>query len=154
MAGHRNEQPVHVRKLLDTSSTASRALFDHLETLLQLRSSLPGYLETPLREHCNVANYRGGILTLRADSAVWATRLRYSIPEILESIRKNPMPVNVRSIRVLVSPEQTSESSGTVPRPVLSQSTASLMQRIAESIDDAEISASIRRLCQNSSLKP
>lgn len=153
MSSNRNKQPVPLKALILKESSSGNPLFKHLDSLRELQSCLQQHIDSELLQHICIANYRNEILTLNAKSANWATRLRYSIPKILESIRANPLPVRVKSIRVIVAPEQSSGSRQSKRIPFLSQNTAKVMEQIADSIYDAELSASIRRLCRNSSVK-
>ncbi|MDX1519819.1 MAG: DUF721 domain-containing protein [Gammaproteobacteria bacterium] len=154
MSGSRRKKPVPVTSLLDGDLPHAGAIFSHLELLQVLQNQLSRHLDPELAKHCHIANYRNGILTLSTESANWATRIRYSVPEILSSMDKNPLPVTVKSIRVVVVPEHSSPFPGNTERkPFLSQESARLMTQMADSINDAELSASIRRLCRHSSLK-
>ncbi|MCG8324465.1 MAG: DciA family protein [Thiotrichales bacterium] len=153
MLENRRKQPVPLKSLLNKTTASRPSLFRQLESLLQLQRQLQQHIDPGLVSHCSVANYRNGILTLHTRTAHWATKLRYSVPGILNSIRNNPLPVNVKSIRIIVSPETTAGSVTRKRRPRLSKHTAKVIEQIADSISDADLSASIRRLCRNSSLK-
>lgn len=153
MSGYRNKQPVHVKELLNNDVSSAQSVFSHIESLQLLESCLEQFLDTELFQHCRVANFRNETLTLNTSSASWATRIRYSVPDILNAIGNNQFPVNVKSIRVIVVPEQSFNSSPWTERPELSQETADILIKIAESIDDESLSNCIKRLCRHSSVK-
>jgi hypothetical protein len=68
-------------KILELEISAQKAL------LAELRRLLPG----ELADHCVAAQQRGPQLVLHVDSPVWATRLRFLAPGLLELLRpENP----------------------------------------------------------------
>ncbi len=44
-------------------------------------------IDETLAQHTQVANYREGCLVIEVSSPVWATRLRYGIPDLLQKLR-------------------------------------------------------------------
>lgn len=56
--------------------------------------------------HTQVADFRDGVLTIRADSPVWATQLTYLIPQLTATIRERLDGLDVREIRVAGPPRQ------------------------------------------------
>ena len=50
--------------------------------LEELNSKLLGYLPQVLQEHCHVGSFNRGCLVIVVSDSVWASQLRYSIPEL------------------------------------------------------------------------
>ena len=93
-----------ISELLESSDKLSR-LCNHIEQLGKLQIKLHDYLEAPLNEHVIIADYRQKTLVFHADSAAWATKLRYRTPEILK-LFKNDLP-GLRTIRIKNPPVET-----------------------------------------------
>lgn len=56
-----------------------------------------------LAPHCNVSSFNKGCLVLSTSDAVWATQIRYAIPELRDKLRKAGM-YQLSSIKVNIEP--------------------------------------------------
>ena len=108
-------------------------LCDHIEQLGKLQTKLHDYLEPPLNEHVIIADYRQKTLVFHADSAAWATKLRYRTPEIL-GLFKDDLP-GIRTIRIKNPPvekrAQTARRAATA-----SSDTVDTIREVADRIED------------------
>ena len=50
--------------------------------------------------HSTVAGFTDGVLTIRAESAVWATQLTYMLPQLTSTIRDRLKGLDIGEIRV------------------------------------------------------
>jgi predicted nucleic acid-binding Zn ribbon protein len=57
-----------------------------------------------LAERCEPVRLAGGVLVVRAESQVWATQLRYLLPQLRANVEAVLGPGTVRSVRVVVGP--------------------------------------------------
>lgn len=57
-----------------------------------------------LAAHCEPVRLAGGILVLRVESQIWATQLRYCVPEITESVRTRLGIDEIRDVRIVIGP--------------------------------------------------
>jgi len=154
MSTTRNKEPQLLGTLISKQSTSSGdPVLLHIESLRRLQQVLQEHIEPALMQHCRIANCKNGSLTLATSTAAWASRLRYTVPEILDSLRDKPASLPIKSIRVIVTPEQSTRNEQPSQEPCMSLATAEVLQQIADSIDDSELSASIKRLCRHSSMK-
>ena len=71
--------------------------------LEELNSKLIGYLPPSLQEHCHVGSFNGGCLVIVANNPVWASQLRYSVPELRDKLRKEAGIYQLTSIKVTVA---------------------------------------------------
>ncbi len=142
-----------VKQLLDGSVFPDDATFKKLRLLQRLQASISFHIDPEMLKHIQVTNYHNQTISLHTDSAALATRLRYSVPDILASIQRTPFPVPVKSIRVLVNPSSTSKTDKPANHFTMSESTSTYLQQVADTIDDAEIKGRLRRLSLNSSVK-
>ena len=84
-------------KILELEISAQKAL------LAEIRRLLPG----DLADHCVAAQLRGRQLVLHADAAVWATRLRFLAPQLLDLLRpEHPSLGEVRVKLLIPRPER------------------------------------------------
>jgi predicted nucleic acid-binding Zn ribbon protein len=57
-----------------------------------------------LAAHCEPVRLAGGILVLRVESQIWATQLRYCIPDIRANIEAHLGIANIRDVRIVIGP--------------------------------------------------
>ena len=103
------------------------------------------------RPHCVRAALRGGTLTLTLDSALWATRLRYRIPELLAAFA----PAGVTALKTRIEPPGQGPL-GPARRPWsaapqgirLSPGVANHLRAAAHEISDPGIAEALRRLAR------
>lgn len=55
-----------------------------------------------LSPYCRVKSFTNNILTLSASSPIWGHSLRFKVPELLETLRKNPNFYSLKSIQTKV----------------------------------------------------
>ena len=116
--------------------------------LARLQEVLRGGLKGPAREHLLVADYTETSLVLLADSAAWAARLRFQVPELLELARTSGGLPRLQTIRVRAT-ASIPESAARSRRPQLSAAAAEALRRTAGSISDAELRESLLRLSRS-----
>jgi len=71
--------------------------------LTQLNRLFKSLLEPTLAQHCNLAKLEKDQLTVIVDNAAWATKFRFSIPDILKNLRIQPEFKMVKTIRFMVA---------------------------------------------------
>ena len=118
-------------------------LCNHIEQLGKLQIKLHDYLEPPLNEHVIIADYRQKTLVFHADSAAWATKLRYRTPEILKLFR-NDLP-GIRTIRIKNPPVETREQA-TRQAARASSDTVDTIREVAGRIDDPPLRSALLRI--------
>jgi hypothetical protein len=103
-------------------------------------------IEPPLRHHCRVANLRDGNLILITDSPVWATRLRYLLPGLLDNLRQTATWVRIHciDIKVRLAPDRHEETPRR--RPVLSVQAVALLRDVAGKCEDESLTAAFLRI--------
>ena len=116
---------------------------DHIEQLGKLQTKLHGYLEPPLNEHVIIADYKQKTLVFHADSAAWATKLRYRTPEIL-GLFKDDLP-GIRTIRIKNPPVETRVQT-TRRAAGASAETVDGIRQVADRITDPPLRAVLLRI--------
>lgn len=128
-------------------------LLARAETLAQYDQNLRAYLPDPLDQHCMLANVRGSIAILAADSAGWASRLRYLAPALLP--RLIGMGLAISRIDVVVMPPAM--TAPPAPRPMIpapSPAAASTLIALADRTGDMQLAAALRRLASRAKMHP
>ena len=71
--------------------------------LEELNSKIYSYLPEALREQCHVGSFNNSCLTLVTSDPVWATQLRYALPELRDKLRSEAGIHQLASIKITVS---------------------------------------------------
>lgn len=82
--------------VLEEAGNRYRALFP-------LNAAWQRAIDPPLRQHARPADLRDGVLTVHAESPVWANMLRNSEQSIAASLRESGLD-SVQSLRIRISP--------------------------------------------------
>lgn len=59
-------------------------------------------LDSNLIKYCHFANYKNSVLTVTVKNTSWATKLRYSIPDIVKTLKVQPEFKDISTIRYVV----------------------------------------------------
>ena len=102
-------------------------------------------------EHCFVANFENGKLVLQVKNTAWATRLRYAIPEILETLASYPEFLTLQSIRYHISYSPINKEEATISRKSCKEAKR-LLETAAKNIENPILKAALMRLALNSNL--
>lgn len=108
--------PKHIHNLLSPGSGQLGSIINQIRLLQQLSSTVAALLPAPLGEHCYVAAVMDGRLILHADSAAWATRIRYLGPKLTASLKHQHGCQWLRDIHVKVRPAAASPGRD-IPAP-------------------------------------
>lgn len=95
-----------VKQLFGRRESPLSGLVQHAKLLQAIDAVIQTQLSDELRPHCRVANYRKGVLVLELDSGIWATHLRYRLPELREKLRQQNCIPQLRSINYYVGDQQ------------------------------------------------
>lgn len=120
-------------KFLELEISAQKALLENVRRLLP----------KDLANHCVAAQKRDQQLILHADSPVWATRLRYNTPQLLDLMK--PSHPTLRQVKVkLVLPQSVSRR--TLPGPHHSDFAAAIIHDSAEDTKHPQLREALERL--------
>jgi hypothetical protein len=108
--------------------------------LARARAALPG----EIAPHCVGATLDGPALRLLADSAGWATRLRYLGPDLIRRLRAEGIAVASVEVRVLPTDGATKPLRRRAAAP--SEDAAACLEHTAEGVDDPALRAALQRL--------
>lgn len=142
-----------IRDLLTNSETPLGKLIAQANAIDHLNQTFQKILDPTLIPHCRIGTYENGILLLIAESAAYATRLRYHTPIILSTLRNFSQWAGIRSIQIKIrtptpgkSPSTTLNNSATT----LSDDAVSNIKELVDSLKKAPgneaLIASLERL--------
>ena len=132
------------------NQTSLRGILRHSAQLKNGESILKQHLPIPLQRHCQLANYRENILFLHADSAAWATKLRYYVPKLTESLKKTFYFKNLKKVTINTRPNDNHGPAypHKPHRFTISKDTAKLINNLADSVTNDELANSLKRLAR------
>ncbi len=142
----RKSKSAHIRDLINEPGSQLNTLLKHADTLSALQATVSKKLLPELREHCLVSNVQRDTLTLSTAHANWATKIRYTIPDILKALHSVPETSDIKTIRVIVIPDSVNEDKPGKNKLTLSRNTAEIINDMASTMSDPEISACLKRL--------
>ena len=96
-----------------------------------------------------VANYNHLTLHLHADSAAWATKLRFKTPAILEIARNHCMLSDLQNIRIKVAPPAQVKPATTAKPHRLSAKSKQLLNEAGRAIADPKLRHALMHLARN-----
>ncbi|MDP3706335.1 MAG: DUF721 domain-containing protein [Legionellaceae bacterium] len=85
----------------------------HAIKLEEVSAILLSYLPDNLKDHCRVGSFRNGCLTLVTHDPVWASQIRYTLPELRDTLRSEAKLYQLASIKITI--DVTQPSSRVVP---------------------------------------
>ena len=133
----------HLERLLDFQRIA---LLDILQQQQQLLTRVTGLLPAPLDERCIGAQSTNNRLILHTDSPLWANRLRFQAPALLEVLRQQGLHFSSCQVRVLPPLRRPETRRGAR----LSTAAARQLDLIADDIGNADLSQALHRLARRS----
>ena len=87
------------------NSFLNQKLIDICQQAVQLEdlnSKIKAFLDEDLKDHCSVGSFNNGCLLMVVDNAVWASQLRYVLPELRDKLRKDAGIYQLSSIKISI----------------------------------------------------
>jgi hypothetical protein len=144
--------PARAPAVLLREARPLKAIFNHAQRLAHLQRLLESQLQPAAREHCHVASWREGTLTLVVTDGHWATRLRYQQKRLQRQLSAFKEFGNITRLQLRVQPAMIHRG---VPGPIrdLSSSAAETIHATAEGIRDPNLRAALERLAAHAKPK-
>lgn len=129
-----------------------KAILGHAQRLEHLQRLLESQLQPAAREHCRVAKWREGELSLVVSDGHWATRLRYQQKRLQRQLQLFEEFANLTRIKFSVRPPIVQHR--VVGHSMdLSSSAAETIQSTADGISDPGLRAALERLAAHAKSK-
>jgi len=123
-------------QLLSNDPRLSKML-DKAHGLSKLSNLFANLLSSDLRNHCQLAKIENDELTVMVDGSIWASKLRYAIPDILKDLRTQPEFKSIKKIIYRVSASQSAVSlleKTKTSKPEFSKENAALLKQLKEKL--------------------
>lgn len=121
-----------------------------VQQLTKLNQIWQAEISNDLAKHTRIANFRDGYLIVECDSAAWATRLRYILPDITQKLLKHPGLRDLThiewNIQPLFHPPNTQLNQ---PPPMLSRTSAKLLKNAAGNIHVKPLQEALLRIAKH-----
>ena len=130
------------------SDTTSTALVQYARQLQALTRLLNQCLSGELADHVLVANLHNETLVLQADSAAWATKLRYLAPQLLRCLQQHEPLASVQRLEFRVAPQSQPATPAASPAQ-LSSAGADTILASAQTVSDPNLRAALKRLARH-----
>ncbi|MBI5448397.1 MAG: DUF721 domain-containing protein [Gammaproteobacteria bacterium] len=135
-----------VKQVLARQSGQMGRLLEKVDELNALDRLVKSCLDPFLIPHCQVANLRSGCLVMMAESAAWATRLRYTFPDLLSRLRYEARLFNVTSLQCVIQKNPPIHSQVAHATLSLSAENAALFAAMAQEEPDPLLAAAFKKL--------
>lgn len=136
-----------MRRLLNTKASGLAEIIAKSHYLKNLNEKLLKHFDPSIAEHCTIANFEKGILVVEIDSAAWGTHFRYSVPELIATLRQEEGLYNLISIKSYIRP------NGDKPKVQksahLSNQAATSLRETAASLPEGPLKEAMMRLSDN-----
>lgn len=117
--------------------------------LSDISLKLNKHVSHSIQNHYTVASLKNNTLLLNTNSATWAAKLRFHIPEILEILNNEPEYSSIKSIRIKVIPEHKKNKIRSRPPLYISNNVASILTDISKTTSDPALSDSFLKLASH-----
>jgi hypothetical protein len=138
-----------VRNIVDSNTTPAKLgkkLADYRALCEMVRSTL----SAPMDQQLKAAVLQSGVLSLFVSTPVWASRLRYTVPQLLEQLQQRGLGVDRIRIRILL---EASKKPSSLKHKTLSLSkhNGEILRHTAASIRDPDLSQALVKLSRHGS---
>ncbi len=149
MPNKQANQPSSLLALLTNYQSRLGNLYEQTQRIQDFKDKLSEHLGSPLNEHCTLANYKNDLIVMHADSPAWATKLRFSTPDIISYMQRECHLNTLKTIRVKVVPTIKKINRTPARRLILSSKSTKLIRNIANSMTDHNLRNSLLKLTKH-----
>ncbi|MFO7604399.1 MAG: DUF721 domain-containing protein [Gammaproteobacteria bacterium] len=144
------KRPESLDKFLSAPSGELESLVTHARQLQRLQAQYRQQVPEKLANHCQVANFQRGVLTLCCQSSAWATRANMEKAQLLLRLREISAFGLLEDIEVITRPlTQAVEKKEKTIEISMSHESAEIISGMAEAISDPGLKEALRRLAQH-----
>lgn len=91
-----------MRRISQCFNTKLAEIYKQAARLNQLNTTVIDYLPHQLKNHFSVGSFHQGYLVLITEDPIWASQLRYFLPELRDTLRKDAGMYQLTSIKINV----------------------------------------------------
>ncbi len=144
------KRPQALDKLLNSPNNELEALVTHAKQLRRLQGLYQKSVSGGLAEHCQIANFSNGQLSLSCQSSAWATRVKMDKPRLLQALRTIDAFSQLSDIQIFTQPStQYIDNKEVLIKMSMSAESARGIAQMAEAISDPDLKESLQRLAKH-----
>lgn len=125
-----------------------------LQRLQHIDSIFKTVVNLQLCEHCSVLKLEANAILIGVESPVWATKLHYSIPEILKNLRTQPEFKSITKINYVIVKDATQPflQGAFHKKPlIISKQNAEMLRITANQVTNERLKKGLLRIASHSS---
>lgn len=135
------DQAKPILDILKSDCHSLNQLVERALALQPLLEEVQHHLGEELGPHCQAIAYQDNVLTLLIPSANWATRIRFCLPDLLSTLRKEMRWCALKSLKIKIqspAPSTPAPSLNAPPSQVrhMSKETSAALQALAEQLNN------------------
>lgn len=134
--------------LADNFSGPVEQAIQRSKSLQRLSRSIQGLLDPDMATHCRLLNLRNSSAIMACDSTVWATRLRYHVPALLQALQQHIGLKDIVDIQIRVNPVVHTAPQQKKQRLTISSDAAYCIEQCAQSVTDPALSRALLQLAR------
>lgn len=126
------------------------AICQQAMALEELQQKLIKFLPEKLKTTCQVSSFNKGCLTITTSDAVWATQLRYLIPELRDQLRKSGL-YKLMSIKIMIgeAPPLDLDKKKKKTTGKISEQARSIILSESEQCSDEQLKEALKKLARS-----
>lgn len=129
-----------LKQIVSTNYPHLKQLIKFSEHLHNLNKILQQTIDTESIKHCELASFENGQMVVIVENASWATKLRYSLPEIIKTLKIQPEFKNLKTIRYKIDNHpQKQIKKPFAPKNKNAQAKARALNKIAQKLKTSKI---------------
>lgn len=139
-------------KLFEEARDELAILVTRTRQLKRLTRGFRSLLDNELAPHCYIGNLEATTLSIYVDSAAWATRLRFQVPQLIPKLRQlEPIFSNLENLQVKILTQRDEAPSAQLmsPGPVMSADNGNIIKSLSNSVDDPSLQRALQRLARH-----
>jgi hypothetical protein len=138
-------------KLFEEAHDNLAILVTRTRLLKRLTLEFRSLIDAELAPHCHISGLDETVLCIYVDSAAWATRLRFQIPQLIPVLRRsNPVFSKLDNVQVKILTQRgDTRQPQPPPGPVMSLENSNIINSLSESIDDPSLQQALLRLARH-----
>lgn len=96
-----------IRRIDQCLNTKITEIFQHVAKIKQIEQQIISYLPKTLSHHFSIGSFKNGFLVLVTSDPVWASQLRFHLPELRDNLRSQAGLYQLTSIKIHIAMNET-----------------------------------------------
>ncbi|GGI88641.1 DUF721 domain-containing protein [Legionella impletisoli] len=92
-----------IRSINRCLNSKLQEICNHALKLESINQMVKTYLPASMKDHCYVGNFKNGCLKLILTEPIWGSELRYSLPELRDTLRREAGLFQLTSIKLEIA---------------------------------------------------